>query len=149
MAVDISRELVISPEDLVDMSVFLLGRSQDRLSTFHLRSFSVFELYHDDFYHQRSMLANNYNTDYEKMWKYYMSLAFDLINSSGSFINLLSCKREKFPAWFRILATEEPPDEIISEFSEQARSELYWRLNMFIRRSGLDIYRILDGDSKK
>ena len=148
IAVDISRELVISPEDLVDMSVFLLGKSEDRLSTFHLRSFSVFELYHDDFYHQRSMLDNNYNTDYEKIWDHYMGLAFRLRHPGQSFIDLLSCKKERFPAWFRILATQEPSDEIISKFAEKARSELYWRLNMFIRRSGLDIYRILDGDSK-
>jgi hypothetical protein len=148
MAFEISRELVISPEDLVDMSFFLLGKSEDRLSTFHLRSFSVFELYHDDFYYQRSMLANNYNIDYEKMWNYYMGLAFELTRSNESFIDLLRCKKEKFPAWFRILATREPSDRIISEFAEKARSELYWRLNMFIRRSGLDIYRILDGDSK-
>jgi hypothetical protein len=148
MAVDISKELLISPEDLVDMCVFLLGKSQDRLSTFYVRSFSVFELYHDDFYYQRSMLANNYNTDYQKMWKDYMKLAFDLRYPGQSFVDLLRSKKEKFPAWFRILATSEPSDEIISEFAEQARSQLYWRLNMFIRRSGLDIYRILDGDSK-
>jgi hypothetical protein len=95
------------------------------------------------------MPANNYNADYEKMWEYYMKLAFDLRHPGQSFVDLLSSKKEKFPAWFRILATSEPSDEIISEFAEQARSQLYWRLNMFIRRSGLDIYRILDGDSKK
>lgn len=79
----------------------------------------------------------------EKIWNQQTSLAMIYINNGESTASVLMNSSLKFFAWFRILATPDRYEPVISKYKHIARKELTTSITEYAKSAGLDIDRIL------
>jgi hypothetical protein len=84
------------------------------------------------------------NLDYNAVWAFQKELVVQYSRTGATFKDILTNSSLKFPAWFRILATENREPDIVDKYKHIARKELSNALLDFIKENNLDLSRITD-----
>lgn len=87
--------------------------------------------------------TTNSTIDYADLWAQQLDLAMRFIRRGEPVEHVLIDSGLKFFAWFRILATPDRNEKIISKYKKIAKKELTPRLKEFIESEKLDTDRLL------
>lgn len=144
-AARICEELEISPAVFVQTLYDRMGDKKNFFAPKHLGAENVRKFFQnkkeegDDF----KIEITNSTLSYEDIWQYQHELAMMYIKAGETVESILMDSSLKFFAWYRILSTPRPNQEIINKYKHIAKQEWNKTLERFAIAEGLDVGRIL------
>jgi hypothetical protein len=136
----------LHPAKYMDIMWEHMGEKMEFFSPAHIRGAGAEKAIKEYFESgkNRDIEITNANLDYSNLWEFHKHSVMQYMRMNIPIKDILIDSSLKFPAWFRILVTENRAPEIIDKFKRIARKELNNALLDFINTNNLDISRITD-----
>lgn len=141
----ICDEMGLTPQKYVQILWERLGDKKEFFSPKHLQGDNVRKVLENylDTEAQNRVELNNFNIDYDTIWRQQHELAMRYISRGEAVEAVLLDSSLKFFAWFRIMATPEPNLAIIDKYKAIAVKELTNpRLQRYLDESHMPLHRI-------